>query len=169
LQIARLRQAVDIYLSFAYPSCPVPPAVLRRLEWSAGLDASELLTHSPFERASRSAEHHAPVYALRLGNLRYPHMKLQIQPWTHADGFLLSVNTHDQVLGLDPNAPDAQLFRELQAENQQIKELIEQAWEDAGLPTFHRYLREYMKDRPSSASPTPCPEPDGGETAPEGE
>ena len=30
------------------------------------------------------------------------HMKLQVQPWPNAAGFLLSVNTHDQVLGARP-------------------------------------------------------------------
>jgi hypothetical protein len=38
-------------------------------------------------------------------------------------------------------------FRELQAENQRLKESIEQGWDDAGLPTFLRYLREYIQQR----------------------
>ena len=92
------------------------------------------------------------VYALRLGNARYPHMKLQVQPWDNADGFLLSVNTHDQVLALDPAAPDADAFRALQAENQRIKEAIELAWDQAGLPTFLRYLRDYIESHPGSAT-----------------
>jgi hypothetical protein len=74
-------------------------------------------------------------------------MKLQIQPWSNGAGFMLSVNTHDQVAGLDVGAADAQAFRELQAENQRLKEAIEEAWDDAGLPTFLRYLREYIESR----------------------
>lgn len=74
-------------------------------------------------------------------------MKLQVQPWPNAAGFLLSVNTHDQVLALDPNAADADAFRALQAENQRLKEAIETAWDQAGLPTFLRYLREYIESR----------------------
>ena len=58
---------------------------------------------------------------------------------------MLSVNAHDQVAGLDVGAADAQAFRELQAENQRLKEAIEQAWDNAGLPTFLRYLREYIQ------------------------
>jgi hypothetical protein len=38
-------------------------------------------------------------------------------------------------------------FRELQAENQRLKESIEEAWDDARLPTFLRYLRDYIKSR----------------------
>jgi cell division protein FtsB len=73
---------------------------------------------------------------------------------------MLSVNTHDQVAGLDVGAADAQAFRELQAENQRLKEAIEQAWDDAGLPTFLRYLREYIRSQsrdvadPSGQSPS---------------
>jgi len=44
-------------------------------------------------------------------------------------------------------AADAQAFRELQAENQRLKEAVEQAWDDAGLPTFLRYLREYIQSQ----------------------
>ena len=90
----------------------------------------------------------APIFALRLGNARYPHMKLQVQPWPNAAGFLLSVNTHDQVLALDPTDADAEPFRALQASNQAVKEEIEAAWDDAGLPTFLRYLRDYIQEHP---------------------
>ena len=92
------------------------------------------------------------MYALRLGNHRYPHMKLQIQPWPNVAGFMLSVNSHDQVSGLDMGAEDAQAFRDLQAENQRLKEAIEEAWDDAGLPTFLRYLRDYIKSRADDSS-----------------
>jgi len=66
---------------------------------------------------------------------------------------MLSVNTHDQVSGLDLQAGDGQAFRELQVENQRLKEAIEQAWDAAGLPTFLRYLRDYIKSRSERSSP----------------
>ena len=74
-------------------------------------------------------------------------MKLQIQPWPNDAGFMLSVNTHDQVAGVNLSEVDAQAFRDLQAENQHLKEAIEQAWDEAGLPTFLRYLRDYIESR----------------------
>ena len=43
-------------------------------------------------------------------------------------------------------------FRDLQAENQRLKEAIEEAWDDAGLPTFLRYLRDYIKSRADDSS-----------------
>ena len=84
-------------------------------------------------------------------------MKMQIQPWDAKDGFLLSVNTHDHALALDPNAPDAAAFMALQAENQRLKVEIEQAWDEADLPTFPRYLKDYL-GRPGGPAAT-RPEP----------
>jgi hypothetical protein len=153
LRIDILRRAVDIYLTLAYPSGPPPEAVRRRLAWNTDVDAQTLLSRPPFERASKAAGASAPIFALRLGNTRYPHMKLQVQPWPNEAGFMLSVNTHDQVLALDPNASDAPAFRELQAENQRIKEAIEHAWDQADLPTFLSYLRKYIEDRTGTPPP----------------
>ena len=106
LRIDILRRAVDIYLALAYPAGraarggPPPPGLARR---GRRADAPARSPRSSV-RASR-AERGAAIYALRLGNMRYPHMKLQIQPWPNAAGFLLSVNTHDQVLGARPGRP----------------------------------------------------------------
>jgi hypothetical protein len=151
LDLTLLRRAIDLYLEVAYPDGDCPPAVRRRLDWPEGVDAATLLAGPPFERANRPAADTPAIFALRLGNARYPHMKLQVQPWPTPAGFLLSVNTHDQVLALDPKAEDADAFRALQAENQRIKEAIEQAWDRAGLPTFHGYLRQYIEAHPGKA------------------
>ena len=124
------------------------------LAWREGCAADELSAQSPFERAGKAAGRPVPIYALRLGNHRYPHMKLQVQPWPNRAGFMLSVNSHDQVSGLDSGAADAAAFREIQAENQRLKEAIEEAWDSAGLPTFLRYLRDYIKSRGGESSPS---------------
>ena len=147
LRIGLLKQAVDIYLSLAYPGVEPPEVVRNRLGWNSALSAETLLTLPPFEKSGMNKTSGALIYALRLGNVKYPHMKLQIQPWPNQDGFMLSVNTHDQALALDPNAADMPAFRDLQAENQRLKEVVELAWDQAGLPTFLRYLREYIENR----------------------
>ena len=97
----------------------------------------------------------SPIVGLRLGNARYPHMKLQVQPWDGPEGFLLSVNTHDHALALEPGVDDAEAFMALQAENQRLKVAIEQAWDEAGLPTFPRYLRNYLALQAAGHSPAP--------------
>ena len=162
LRVDVLRQAVTTYLDLAYPGADPPGVVRRRLEWEPGLSAGDLLSRPPFERAAAGKSSGTPIYALRLGNARYPHMKLQIQPWPNPAGFMLSVNTHDQVLALDPGAQDMPAFRELQAENQKLKEQIEQAWDDAGLPTFLRYLREYIQQRAADGPPAAPEAPAAG-------
>jgi hypothetical protein len=140
-QIDILRRAVDIYLALAYPTSPPPYAVRRRLVWPDGVDAPTLLSQPPFEHAGKSGRWGASIYSLRLGNKHYPHMKVHVQPWLNPAGFLLAVNTHDQALGLDPEAADLPAVRALQAENQRFKEMIEQAWDGAGIPTFLRLPR----------------------------
>ncbi|QEH38085.1 hypothetical protein OJF2_66830 [Aquisphaera giovannonii] len=147
LRTESLLRSVEVYLGIAYPSGKIPETVRRRLAWPEGPITGATLAKPPFEKSGRAADGSTPIFALRLGNERYPHMKLQIQPWTNHAGFLLSVNTHDQVAGLDVGTADAQAFRELQAENQRMKEAIESAWEKAGLPTFLQYLREYLASR----------------------
>lgn len=153
LRIDVLRQAVAIYLKHAYPEAEPPEIVRQRLNWGEGVDAAQLLTRFPFEKVSPSGSQRPEVYALRLGNSQYPHMKLQVQPWPTSAGFLLSVNTHDQVLAPPPNSPDFEPFRALQAANQRYKEIIELAWDQAGLPTFLRYLRDYIQNQPETKAP----------------
>ncbi len=161
LRLDLLRSAVNIYLGLAYPAGVVPDVVQRRLVWPESCAPDELLSGPPFERAGKAPGRPAPIYALRLGNHGYPHMKLQIQPWPNGAGFMLSVNSHDQVTGLALDAAGAQAFRDLQAENQRLKEGIEEAWDAAGLPTFLRYLRDYIQSRAvddKSDSPVAAPD-----------
>jgi hypothetical protein len=160
LRLDLLRRAAEIYLEVAYPAGMIPEAIQRRLNWRAECAADELLNGPPFERSGKGPGRQTAIYALRLGNHRYPHMKLQIQPWPTEAGFMLSVNTHDQVTGVTFNEADAQAFRDLQAENQRLKEAIEREWDEAGLPTFNRYLRDYIESRKDDRSAS------GGEDQP---
>ncbi|RUL87874.1 hypothetical protein [Tautonia sociabilis] len=151
-QIVRdaLERAIAIYLELAYPETPLPEAVRRRLAWRE-VPGPVPLDSPPFE-PSASGPDRSMTYALRLGNARYPHMKLQVQPWPSPAGFLLSVNTHDQVAVFDPSAPEAEAVRALQAVNQRFKQEIESAWEHAGLPTFLAYLKDYIQREEGSST-----------------
>jgi hypothetical protein len=139
-----LERAIAIYLELAYPASSLPEAVRRRLAWRETPGPVPL--HGPPFEPSASGPDQSTTYSLRLGNQRYPHMKLQVQPWPCPAGFLLSVNTHDQVAAPDPSSPEAEAFRALQATNQQFKTEIETAWERAGLPTFLAYLKDYIEN-----------------------
>jgi len=155
LRLDVIRQAAELYVKIAYPEGQVPEAVSRRLNWPPDAVPADVLSRPPFERAGRVPGTQTPIYALRLGNVRYPHMKLQIQPWPNEDGLMLSVNTHDQIAGMDLLGSDGPAFKQLQSENQQLKEAIEQAWEAAGLPTFLNYLRSYIEGRTEDSASAP--------------
>lgn len=151
LTIALLRQATDVYLGIAYPDGPPPEAVRRRLDWPEAVGIGELLAGRPFERSRPTSGDGTITYSLRLGNAGYPNMKLQLQPWpTGTSGFLLLVNSHDQVMAQVVRPEEQQAFRALQAENQRIKEAIEAAWDARGLPTFTRYLNDYIEANPGT-------------------
>ncbi len=142
-----LHRAVEVYLAIAYPGGQWSPAVARRLQWR-GTEAPIRLDQPPFEPVLSSNPEQGPCFALRLGNLCYPHMKLEIQSWANDAGFLISVNTHDQVTPPpNPETPEAIAFRELQAENLRMKREIEAAWEHEQLPTFNQYLRDYLESK----------------------
>jgi hypothetical protein len=165
LRLDLLRRAVEIYLDLAYPTGAVPEMVRRRLSWREDCAADELLNGPPFERPGKAPGRQTSIYALRLGNHRYPHMKLQIQPWPNDAGFMLSVNTHDQVAGVNLSDVDAHAFRDLQAENQRLKEAIERGWDEAGLPTFNRYLRDYIESRRDGSASSREDRPNNGPDA----
>jgi hypothetical protein len=168
LRLDLLRSAAEIYIRLAYPSGQLTETVRRRLVWREDCTADVLLKAPPFERAGKAPGRPAPIYALRLGNHRYPHMKLQIEAWPNEAGFLLSVNTHDHVTGIDLGAVDAEAFRDLQAENKRLKEAIEGEWDEASLPTFLRYLKDYIQSRATDAAVEGAhegPETSSGSTA----
>jgi hypothetical protein len=146
IPLEALQRAVAIYLAHAYPAGLIPETVRGRVDWPADADTEKLLSRPPFERANRPGEGIPAIFALRLGNHRYPHMKLQIQSWSTPEGYLLSVNTHDQALALNVTGSDAAAYNALQAENQRLKELIESAWQENGLPTFLSFLRAYIQN-----------------------
>ena len=82
-------------------------------------------------------------YALRLGSVTYPHIKLQVVHHEALGPCVFSVDTHDE-LDLDPDHPDAEGWARLQTANRQLKERIERAWEADGLLTFNGLLRREL-------------------------
>ncbi|MFT7465156.1 MAG: CheY-like chemotaxis protein [Pseudohongiellaceae bacterium] len=73
-------------------------------------------------------------YALRLGNPRYPFMKLVLQEHLVQGEYFFEVDTHDGMFDLESD-PDSQRLQELRRYNLSVKERVEQALLSAGLPT----------------------------------
>lgn len=137
-----LDHAAKIYLRHAYPLGDLPAKVLERLAAIEDPGVITRIADPPFERSPRDGV--PRIFSLRLGNTRYPHMKLQVQTWPTSVGFLFSVNAHDQITNADPNLPGMAGFREIQHANQTLKQAIEHDWDQAGLPTFLRYLKDFI-------------------------
>ncbi len=140
-----LCRAIDIYMQCAYPRIE-PPSNIRA---KAGFDETEplesILASENFEK-DRSREDGVMMmrYMLRLGNARYPHMKLGLVNCAgDEDDFVFVVDTHDRHFRIDPNVPGSSEFRELQVYNDKTKQNIERRWEDDNLPTLQQVLQSY--------------------------
>jgi len=132
---AHVRRAVDLYLRLAWPPerCApgqAPPIGLSDLAGACTLE--ELFQH--FEQRPEHQRGDMRHFALRLGNVRYPFMKLVVQEYLVSGELFFTVDTHDH-LDMRPDAPDYAEWLELKRWNRSLKVEIEAAWAQAGLPT----------------------------------
>lgn len=129
---AMLRKALEIYLEEAYgtarPRRKIPDfSGLRTLSEALPLMDDEVRR---LQGAARSRR-----WVLRLGNSRYPNMKLTLDEHLMADEFVFQVDAHDDAPHL-PGDPDREAWKALQGWNRAVKDRIEQRWTEAGIPTW---------------------------------
>ncbi len=137
-----LGEAVAVYLRIAYPEGGLSEAVRERAGLPAGARGAELLGEARFERVpSEAAVEDADRFNLRLGNARYPHMKLGIDRVSKTDEYVLVVDCHDKHFAALVRDGEQSRYCELLDFNRRVQHEVEQAWTEAGLPTFERYLR----------------------------
>ncbi len=129
-----LRRAIEIYYEHAFPeeSHTSPPRTVDQLAERMGKDQPLAL----FEVAATDEQRR---HLLRLGNHGYPFMKLVLQEYILEGEYFLSVDTHD-ALQVSPEMPDYEAWCEVRLENRRLKEAIEGAWAEEGLPA-HNQLR----------------------------
>jgi hypothetical protein len=130
--------AINIYLEIAYPngvlSQPVNSLLDKLKSWKG-----DTFDCPPFVREGRDADHR---YYLRLGNCNYPHMKLFIETWPGGVQYFFRADTHDRHIMVPATHPEFKSVSDLCRRNQEIASAIEEAWQDAGLPTFKGCLAE---------------------------
>jgi hypothetical protein len=137
---AAVDRAIETYLGLAYPAGP--PVRAASLADAVHLSPDGDLYESPaFERDSDAC------FALRLGNVSYPHMKLVIERLPGRDAWFFRADTHDQHVTVDPSDADYPAFQELMARNRALAAAIESAWERDGLDTFRAFLRRDLEAR----------------------
>ena len=127
-----VRLAVDLYLRHAYPAAARwrAPSV----DLSGGESARDLLPRFEDE-SEESGGRHVGRYVLRLGNSRYPHMKLVLEESILSDEYAFAVDAHDD-LNVAPDAPDYARWNAVRDHNRKVAEEIEQAWEEEDVPTI---------------------------------
>ena len=138
---AGIRRAIRLYLHYAYASAP--PAHLARFMPPQNFKPHVWLMNAFIERdppAAPLAE--VRSFALRLGNEKYPHMKLRLSRPPREDFYLFSVDGHDTFLSAPMRSPDYEALEDLKRHNAIVAEAIRLAWEEARLPTERDYLRK---------------------------
>jgi CheY-like chemotaxis protein len=134
-QVAMVMKAVDVYLEIAWGDRAAERA--GKLDFSADQSIGEALERFEDERKVGKLR----KYSLRLGNARYGNMKLLFQELLVRDKFFFAVDTHDEVF-VDASWADFDQWISLKQQNSELKEQIERAWEQVGIPTITSVVRE---------------------------
>ena len=137
-----LRDAIDMYLSRAYPD-GADERISRKFTVPDDCGLAVWLIQTVGEPEPDDADiDGARSIALRIGNAFYPNMKMRLTRPPGSDVFLLMVDSHDVMLTAPEGSPDHQALEELKAANAAIAGDISGAWDAAGLPTERGYLRD---------------------------
>ena len=132
IEASTVRLAVKLYLSLAYPGDLAKDAKVPDLN-STGT-AEDLIDRFTDECENPSGDRKVCRYVLRLGNRRYPHMKLVLEENILRNEYAFGVDTHDD-MRISPENPDYERFNQIRAHNRHLATRIEQAWQAAGIPT----------------------------------
>ena len=125
--LQQLQLATRSYLKHAYTDTAPERAreLVHKLQEIENSDA--LLAWDGFEKEGNR-------YNLRLGNARYPHMKLVFILEDNSPVFY--VDAHDSHFSLPPDMPGYDQLLKLREENKRLKAAIEASWASRQLPIF---------------------------------
>jgi len=129
---ATVRRAVEIYLGEAYPGSSRWRAP--KFDLSGGDSAADLVPRFGNE-TEKNEGREVHRYVLRLGNSRYPHMKLVLEESILQDEYAFMVDTHDD-LKVSPDAPDYDRWNQVRAHNAELAQSIERRWRQENVPTI---------------------------------
>ncbi len=125
--LQQLQLATQSYLSHAYPE-GMPSKIRDVVNNLQNIrDDQDLLNWDGFEKEKTR-------YNLRLGNHRYPHMKLVFILEGKSPVFY--VDAHDSHFSLPPDVPGYDQLLKLRDANRKMKKVIEAAWAAEQLPIF---------------------------------
>jgi CheY-like chemotaxis protein len=126
------KKALALYMERAYVGMQPPHTA--RIDVSALKTHEDVLALFALEPRSIPGCENAHHYVLRLGNSRYPHMKMALMEFLEPGEWMWAVDTHDRA-PISPDSPDFAKWRELRLHNLRIKAEVEAAWRKHGVPT----------------------------------
>ena len=149
LQRHHMRQAIRAYLPIAYPhgvpdKVEVPTLEPRRNETLHDMVRRVFRDESSVTRRD-PADHTCTRLTLRLGNDRYPNMKLVLQEFVEQGEFVFGVDAHDQ-LPINPSMPGYDEWQRLRDYNAWVKHRIERRFDYLGLPTLHQIAEDLVNE-----------------------
>lgn len=148
-----IRRAVELYLARAFVGDP--PPVARAFVIPPEVTPEEWLMGGLTERDPADAPlSEVRSFVLRIGNDRYPHMKVRISRPPMDRSYLFSVDAHDGCLQVPPDSPDYAPLEELKQHNARIVAAVTAAWDAADLPTERNYLRRKIAQSKSRQNRT---------------
>ena len=143
LDAAIMKKAVDVYLDVAFE-----PDQTRRPTVQLEGTGPELLER--FVSVGDPGDMRR--YVMRLGNARYPFMKMVFQELLVRDFFFFAVDTHDD-LAIRDGFPDYDAWLEVKRYNTEVKENVERRWREAGLPTMASVIAAIEDQTPAAPAP----------------
>ena len=150
MTVGLLRRVIEIYEREAYGSAEHESLELQGADDDPVETALPLFVDETKRGAdSRGADDEVHCYALRLGNPRYPFMKLVLQEHLVQDEYFFEVDTHDQMFEMDGEERDE--FEAVKRYNLDVKSRVEWAWGEAHLPTS-AHLKGLVETRPTRRS-----------------
>ncbi len=139
----KLRQALAIYLREAFPD-GLPEEVRAQVRLPAEGELPEILRQSSFERVSLAEDDSRPdIYKLNIGSSTSPVMKFCLKRVSMSETFLFNVDIHDLYL-CRPDGAETEEEKASREASERLKRRIEELWGEAGLPTFLKYMEEYL-------------------------
>lgn len=122
-----IQLATDIYLKKAYPE-GAPAAIVSKADSLHQFDSVQELM------GWGDLEHEKNRHSLRLGNQKYPHMKLVFM--VNGNCNLFYVDAHDNHFEIDKDTPGYEGLVALRKVNKKLKKSIESTWMSENLPVF---------------------------------
>lgn len=119
-----------------------------------GKDPEGLLAMFQKECIESVPGHPCVRYSLRLGNRNYPFMKLVLQEHLVPGEFFFAVDTHDQ-MEIKPDFPDYESWMAVRRFNRDLKQRIENTFEQHGLDTAS-CLRRVVEGRCAELGAPDC-------------